>query len=56
MRKSNIDIVVCKPTDLTGVMTPGPVPDGGVTSPGLDIGQARRRAIVCARGAGNSML
>ena len=24
MRVSNIDNVVCKPTDLTGLMTPGP--------------------------------
>ena len=38
MRTSNIVIVECKPTDLTGLMTPGPEPNGGVTSPGLDIG------------------
>ena len=25
----NTDSVVCKPTDLTGLMTPGPEPDGG---------------------------
>ena len=29
MRMSNIAIVVCKPTDLTGLMTTGPEPDGG---------------------------
>ena len=28
----------------------------GVTSPGLDIGQARHKATVCARGAGNLIL
>ena len=45
---SNIAIVVCKPTDLTGLMTPGPEPDGGST--------VRRRATVCAQGAGNLIL
>ena len=29
MKMSNIAIVVCKPTDLPGLMTPGPEPDGG---------------------------
>ena len=55
MNRSSIDIVVCKPTDLTGLMTPGLCPMG-VTGPGLDIGQARRKANVCARGAGNLIL
>ena len=32
------------------------MPNGWVTSPGLDIGQARRKANVCARGAGNLIL
>ena len=43
---STIDNVVCKPTDLTGLMTPGLSPLG-VINPGSDIGQARRKAIVC---------
>ena len=49
IKMSNIAIVVCEPTELTGMMTPGPELDGGVTSPGLDIGQARRKATICAR-------
>ena len=46
---------ICKPTDLTGLMTPGHCPTG-VTSTDLDIGQARRKASMCARGAGNLIL
>ena len=56
IKTSNIAIVVCKPTDLTGPMTPGHEPGGGVTGPGLDIGQARHKANACARGAGNLIL
>ena len=29
MKKSNIAIVVCKPTDMTELMTPGPEPNEG---------------------------
>ena len=31
MNTSSIVIAVCKPTDLTGPMTPGQEPDGGST-------------------------
>ena len=43
----NSDIVVYKPTDLTGLITHGLRPVG-VTSSCLDIVQARRKVIVCA--------
>ena len=52
MRMNHIAIVACKLTDLTGLMTPGP----GVTSPGLDIWQARRKATVCGCGKFNLMI
>ena len=54
MNMGNIDIVVCKPTDLTGLITLWL--RLGVTSTGLDIGQARHEANVCSRGGGNLIL